>query len=94
MYVRYLRRASLDLQEIGTYVDRDSPVAARRVLATIERHIALLCDFPDLGRWSGVQSVRIAPVPRLPYLIFYRRVGDELRILRVRHSRRRAIAAT
>jgi toxin ParE1/3/4 len=47
-----------------------------------------------MGRMTDQPGVRVLPVVRYPYLIFYTVVdeSDEVRILRIRHGRRRPLA--
>jgi plasmid stabilization system protein ParE len=45
--------------------------------------------FPYIGRPKYRQNVRMFPVRRFPYLIFYTIEADEVVILSIRHAARR-----
>lgn len=91
MRIRYLQSAARDLNELITYVARDNPLAASSLERECRVFLELLADFPHAGRRSGFSGVRYSPVPRLPYVIYYRLLPGELRILRIRHARRRPL---
>lgn len=82
-------RARDDLIEIQTYITTDNPEAARRLVAELFAVTRSLLDYPDRGR----------PIPRgrreialiRPYLIRYVVVGEEVRILSIRHGARRPL---
>ena len=55
----------------------------------IHRSVNLLADFPGSGRVLEQRpSIRVMPLGRYPYLIFYTTDGDELIVLHVRHASR------
>jgi plasmid stabilization system protein ParE len=92
MKVRYSPRAVGDLIEIGDYLSERSPAGARSVEAKIRATVQLLADFPDSGRSLEQRpQVRVIPVVRFPYLVFYTVVEDELFILHIRHGARAPI---
>jgi toxin ParE1/3/4 len=68
-----------------------SPSGAANVLAAIKSTISTLSFFPQIGRLVDDAGHRRLPVPRYPYVIFYRLAEDELVILHVRHASRRPI---
>ena len=81
MKVRYSPRALAQLDEIHKYIAQHNP---RAVTAVVVR-IGELCE--KLG------ELRMVPVVRHPYLIFYAVIAEsnEVRILRIRHGRRRPL---
>jgi plasmid stabilization system protein ParE len=90
--VIYSPRAISDLIEIANYLNARSPAGALAVEQRIRRTIALLAEFPGVGRPLEQRSqVRVMPLGRYPYLIFYTISGDELSILHVRHGARKPI---
>ena len=91
MKIVYAPRALRDLHWIATYLSERSPSAAVNVLAAIKSSISTLTYFPQVGRLVDDAGHRRMPVPRYPYVIFYRVEGDELFILHVRHAARRPI---
>jgi plasmid stabilization system protein ParE len=87
--VRYALSATADLADIFAYIARDNPKAAHAVVERVEHVVARLALFPGSSRLSDVLGVRVAPLGRFPYSIFYTVEGDELLILHVRHGARR-----
>ncbi len=93
MIVRYSERTISDLESIHAYLAQRNPQAATRVGLRIKAAIESLADFPGLGRETEHdRGVRILPVGRYPYLIFYRieEAGGEVVIIHVRHGARQA----
>jgi len=93
MRVRYSPQTLLQLDEIHSYIARHNPRAAKAVIARIEELCEKLGEFPGIGHGSDHPGVRVLPVVRYPYLIFYTLIAeaDEVRILRVRHGRRKPL---
>ena len=91
MKVVYAPRALRDLENIVTYLAEQSPTAAARILTALKSSLTTLSYFPELGRLVDDAGHRRIPVPRHPYLIFYRIAGDEVLILHIRHASRRPI---
>jgi plasmid stabilization system protein ParE len=50
----------------------------------------LLAEYPGIGRQTDVPDVRVLPVARYPYLVYYTLVGNELVVVHVRHGARAA----
>jgi toxin ParE1/3/4 len=87
--LRRTARAEEDLIEIWTYIARDSPQAADRLLDILEDKSLLLAANPHLGmaREDIAKGVRHLPVGR--YLILYRIIGDGVEVVRYVHGMRR-----
>src|SRR5579872_4532177 len=83
MYVKWLRTALRNLDEIGEYVANDNPKAADRAVTAIWDAVQLLSDFPALGRPGRVLGTRELVVSGTPYIIPYRIRGNRVEILRV-----------
>jgi toxin ParE1/3/4 len=92
MRVRYLAAATRDLDDIFAHIAERNPNVADRVILELRTWVEVLSDFPKAGRETAFVGVRSTPVPRLPYVIYYRVRPGELRILRVRHARRRPLS--
>jgi toxin ParE1/3/4 len=89
MRVRYTSTALLEVGDILTYIADDSPRAAARVSAEIERTVERLSRYPlSSSREADEGDTRVARVGRYPYLIFYAIEEDEVVILQVRHGAR------
>lgn len=91
MRVRFTLGAQRQLDQIFAYIATDSPAAARRIVDRIEYVGELLGDQPRMGRKIEFLGLFVLPVWETPYLIYYRIVGDEVQIVRVRHSARRRL---
>ena len=91
MRIRLTPRAGADLDAIGRYVAAESPRAAVEQLAAIRAAIEALVDFADLGHPSYPKGRRVRTVPRLPYRVLYRVIGDEIVVLHIRHTSRRPL---
>ncbi len=70
MKVRYADRAVRDLVEIGDYLSVQHPRIADVVERRLRESIALLCDFPGIGRRTEDPDIRMFPVIRYPYLVY------------------------
>jgi toxin ParE1/3/4 len=93
MKVRYSKRALVQLEDIYLYISQFNPRAAGQVVARIEELCARLAEFPGMGTKTDQENVRVLPVVRYPYLVYYavQADRDEVRILRIRHGRRRPL---
>jgi toxin ParE1/3/4 len=87
--LRRTARAEEDLIEIWTYIARDSPRAADRLLDRLDRKSMMLAQNPRVGmaRDDIAEGVRHFPVGN--YLILYRLLKDGVEIVRYAHGRRR-----
>ena len=56
-------------------------------LEEFERVMNLLDQFPDIGKLTG-EDRRSFPLTGFPYLVIYRHVNSEIRVLVVRHQNR------
>lgn len=89
MRLRLTPKALNDLRGIADYIRERNPAASERVKASLQDAMDLLADYPDAGALQRL-GVRRYAVPRLPYLIFYRRNDAEqvIDVLTIRHSAR------
>jgi len=93
--LRLAPAARRDLDEIWLYVAHESGSedAATRVVEHIVEKFAMFVRFPFIGRDIGAEmhpDVRTFPADR--YVIFYRPTESEIRVLRVIHAARDAVA--
>lgn len=89
--IRFDARALADLVEIRDYLIERSPAGAERIRLHLVETIGRLSYFPFLGRATDEPKVRVLPLTRYPYLIFYTAIGDEVVILHVRHGAREPV---
>jgi len=80
--------ALANLQAVRDYIKQFNPNAAAKVAAEIVATSNGLVTFPHRGRVVPRTKMREV-MSSYPYIIRYRIVGDEVVILRVRHSARR-----
>jgi plasmid stabilization system protein ParE len=81
-------RALSDLSDIRDYLIPISPQGAESVRRAIAETIALLAQYPNVGRETDITSVRVLPVVQYPYLIYHAVREDEVVILHIRHGAR------
>jgi toxin ParE1/3/4 len=93
MRVRYSPQALLQLEQIHSYIAQHNPRAATAVVTRIEELCETLGEFPGMGSITNQPGVRMLPVVRYPYIIFYLPMVEarEVRILRIRHGRRKPL---
>ena len=87
--VIWLNRALEDVAAIGRYVGQFDRAAAARLQDRIQAAGNGLQTYPDRGRRVR-GGLRVLAHVR-PYLIYYRRQDDLVRILTVRHGARRPL---
>jgi addiction module RelE/StbE family toxin len=91
MRIRYTPRAFADREAIFHYIEERSPQAAGDVFRRIKQRINELAEQPYTGTKTtrpGIYKLWIAPYP---YRVFYRVDGDDIVILRIRHTSRRPL---
>jgi len=84
MRVRYTRTALHEIEELLTYLARRNPAAASAVAARIEQVVGWIAEFPRIG-YAVDQGVRMLPLGRYPFLVFYTASEDEVLIRNLRH---------
>lgn len=96
MRVRYSPRALSQIEEIHRAIAQHNTRAAGQVVARVRELCEKLGEFPGIGSQTDRTDIRVLPVVRYPYLIFYTIIvaNHEVRILRVRHGRRRPLAGS
>jgi toxin ParE1/3/4 len=79
-----------DLVALRAYIEQDDPKAAQRVALHIVRNIeTLLPSNPEMGRPGRVPGTRELVIPKTPFIVPYRIVGNTVQILRIFHGARR-----
>jgi toxin ParE1/3/4 len=81
-------RALSDLSEIRDFLLPISPPGAENVRRAIAAAVDLLGEYPNVGRTTDIAGVRVLPVVRYPYLIYYAVRDGEVIILHIRHGAR------
>ena len=88
MKVRYTKTALRELDGIFAYIFERNRAAAAAVVDRVIRLGALLGEFPLFGHGTDEPGVRVVPLVRYPFLIFYAVGDEEVVILHVRHAAR------
>jgi toxin ParE1/3/4 len=82
--------AVADLAELRAYIEQDDPAAAQRIALRIIHSVeTLLPNNPGMGRPGRVPGTRELVIPRTPFIVPYRLVGDTIQVLRVFHGARK-----
>jgi toxin ParE1/3/4 len=84
MKVRYTATALREIEEILSYLAARNPAAAAAVAARVEQVVTWIADFPRIG-YAIEKDVRLLPLGRYPFLIFYTIRSDEVLVRNVRH---------
>jgi toxin ParE1/3/4 len=77
-----------DLEAVREFIVQDNPRAAARVLTSIRAAVGRLGRHPSLGRAGRVEGTRELIISNAPYIVAYRVVENQVRILAVIHTSR------
>lgn len=88
MKVSYAPRAHKDLFEIHFWLSERSAGAAAAVISAIRGTADVIGEYPRIGRATDIEGVKLLPVVRYPYLVYYTVEADEVVIVHVRHGAR------
>lgn len=89
MKVIYTPAALRDLDEIADWLAAHHPTFAPAVGHRVRSVVAHIGRWPESAPRSAKRpDVRVVPVGRYPYRIFYRITGDAVEILHVHHTSR------
>jgi toxin ParE1/3/4 len=75
-----------DLRRITDYIGRDDPRAAARVASRIFDEVMALDTMAHRGRSGEVDGTLELVFHPWPYIAVYRIIGEQVRILRIRHA--------
>jgi len=89
MALFWRERATLDLEDIRSFIATDNPRAAAQVVSHFQSATARLSQFPQRGRAGVVPGTLELVIPGLPYIIVYRLMGDDIEIVTIVHGARR-----
>ena len=88
MKLQWTGEAQDDLASIREYIAQDSPISAAKVVTTIFLYVEEQLQMPRIGRSGRVVGTHELVIPKLPYVVPYRIVGNDIQILRVYHTSR------
>ncbi|MEO6780441.1 MAG: type II toxin-antitoxin system RelE/ParE family toxin [Bradyrhizobium sp.] len=88
MKLRWSETALAEIDNIFSFIFENNRSAAVAVVERIEGLAALLAEFPLVGHLTDETPVRVLPVVRYPFLIFYTidDATNEIIVLHVRHT--------
>ena len=91
MKIEYAPRARADLMQIGEHSRRVFGGAVAAALETyIRATVARIAAMPESGqRLPERPGVRVVPLSRYPFKIFYTVIGGTVTVLHIRHAARR-----
>ena len=85
----WLDSALDDLERLRSYIEEHEAGNAQIVLARIFSSVRTLDQFARRGRIGRLRGTYELVVPRTPYIVVYRIVGEDVEILQVVHGARR-----
>ena len=86
----YTEAAARDLAEIIEYLTSEYPALVMPLQNRIQAVLTHVTSWPELARAVTQRSnVRVAPLVRYPYKIFYRVAEDTIEVVHIRHTSRR-----
>jgi len=87
--VVYTDPALRDLEEITAWLKHHYPELGRSVERRLEIVVRHIGRWPEsMRRSKGREDVRVAPLGRYPYKIFYRVTAETVEILHIHHTAR------
>jgi plasmid stabilization system protein ParE len=89
MKVRFTLPAHADLHGIHSFISKDDPIAASRVVTRLIERARAPGETPHEGRETDEPNIRVIVVPRLRYFIFYTIAENEVHVTHIRHTSRR-----
>ncbi len=89
MKIKWVRIALTDLDEAATFISKDNPQAAKRIVNRIRDAARLLSEQPNAGRPGRVYGTRELVIADTPFILPYRVVQNTVQILRVLHGARK-----
>ena len=88
MRINWSKRALCDLNTIADYIEQDSTEAAERVATQIFDRVMSLTTMAERSTPGRVPNTRETFLTPWPYFIVYRVVGEDVRIMHIRHTSR------
>jgi len=84
--VEWSEQADRDRNGLVDYIAQDNPRAAVGVGDEITRQVAMLAEFPQMGRAGRIQGTREQVIAGTSYIVAYRLKGNAVQVLRVLHG--------
>lgn len=77
------------LRQVIDYLSNQNLQGAHNVKRALDATIDLIGDFPQCGKLAGEQGVRVLPVGRYPYLVYWSVEAGEAWVVHIRDGRRK-----
>jgi toxin ParE1/3/4 len=81
-------KAEQDLDEIWLYLSEQDEISADRQIAQILNKFPMLAQYPDMGRSRDEIQIGLRSFPCKPYVIFYTKTPNAIKIVRIMHQAR------
>jgi addiction module RelE/StbE family toxin len=85
----WTKQAIADLNQAYAFVSAQSPEFVEDIIERIEKSLASLQSFPEMGRAGRINQTRELVVPKTPFILPYRVRNNRIEILGVMHGTRR-----
>lgn len=85
---RLTPEAEKDLDEITDFIAADDPIAANRLIDSIEAKCQALAEMPGVGRGREELAPNLRSSHVGKYVIFYRPEDEGIEVIRVIHGHR------
>ncbi len=83
--------ALAELDEIFAYTEEHHPASLKALWKRIDTVSSQIMAFPHSGRpVDNAPGVRMMPLIRFPFRIFYRIAGGRIEVLHIRHTSRQS----
>jgi toxin ParE1/3/4 len=89
LQIRWTDCAVDDMESVISFIREDNPQAAKTVVFKIVNSIAMLAQYPSLGRPGRLEGTRELTIADTPFLVPYRVKNKTVEILRVYHNSRK-----
>jgi plasmid stabilization system protein ParE len=87
MKIIYTGEASEDLDGILAYIASNYPTVYEPFLIRLRSVIARIAMWPDSAQEVAEEpGVRVVPLLRYPYKLFYRNTGEAIEIMHIHHA--------
>jgi plasmid stabilization system protein ParE len=88
MRIRWLPSALEDIEGIHSYLTLNRSQYVTGTVRAIYKAVLSLKSFPFRGRPSTQPGIRVMPLAKLPYLVYYRVNEETVEVLHIRHGAR------
>ena len=89
MRIFWTRLALHDLDQARAYIASVNPKAARDTIERVDKALAALLAYPEMGRPGRLKAARELVIVGTPFFIPYRLRDDRIELLGVIHSARK-----